>query len=88
MGQKYGSRPFPTHIPQSEFELLMSVMRDDEEVLNLINTWFKIDDNSIPPCYVLQPINSILTHFNETVSRYLTWDCISRSKEKFQLPGI
>ncbi|XP_064609072.1 NACHT and WD repeat domain-containing protein 2-like [Liolophura sinensis] len=66
MGQKYGSRPFPTHIVQPEFELLLSVMRDDEEVLNLINTWFKIDENSVPFRYVLQPINSILTHFNET----------------------
>ncbi|XP_013421183.1 NACHT and WD repeat domain-containing protein 2 [Lingula anatina] len=64
LGQKYGYRPIPTTILASEFEKLRECIKNVPSDLDLIDLWYKRDDNAVPPVYILQPISSILTNFN------------------------
>lgn len=67
LGQKYGYRPIPTHIPAAEFELLRECAKNVQDELELLDAWYKKDMNTVPPVYVLQPISSILSNFNNKV---------------------
>ncbi|XP_050388645.1 NACHT and WD repeat domain-containing protein 2 [Patella vulgata] len=71
LGQKYGYRPIPTHILASEFEMLRECARNVQSELNLLDEWYRRDNNSVPPVYVIQPISSILTNFNNKRSQRL-----------------
>eukprot|EP00106_Octopus_bimaculoides_P010882 XP_014778324.1 PREDICTED: NACHT and WD repeat domain-containing protein 2-like [Octopus bimaculoides] len=64
LGQKYGYRPIPTLILATEFEMLRDCIKEEASELELLEMWYKRDDNYVPPVYVLQPISSILTNFN------------------------
>ncbi|KAL5006956.1 hypothetical protein ScPMuIL_015762 [Solemya velum] len=64
LGQKYGYRPLPTHILATEFEMLRECVRNTPGELELLDTWYKKDENAVPAVYGLQPISSILKHFN------------------------
>ena len=56
LGDKYGWRPLPQSINADEFEnLLQFIDRSDRE---LIVSWYVRDDNSVPACYLLQPIST------------------------------
>ena len=68
LGQKYGYRPLPTHIEATEFESLRDVAKNVQSELELLDQWYKKDDNSVPAYYILQPISSIFQHFNNKVS--------------------
>ncbi|XP_077862132.1 NACHT domain- and WD repeat-containing protein 1-like [Saccoglossus kowalevskii] len=63
--QKYGYRPFPPKIPAAELDVMRKVLVSENRSVELLDTWFKRDDNSVPPVYILQPISSILVHFND-----------------------
>lgn len=67
LGQKYGYRPIPAEILASEFELLRDCAKQNSDDLKLLDDWYKRDDNFVPAVYVLQPISSILTNFNNKV---------------------
>ncbi|XP_048576749.1 NACHT and WD repeat domain-containing protein 2 isoform X2 [Nematostella vectensis] len=56
-GQKYGFRPFPPKILSTEYDKLYSAV-DNTEDKKLLDVWFKLDENAVPPEYVLQPISS------------------------------
>lgn len=62
MCQKYGYRPFPHNIPTAEFDSLSAAIEDQGDK-DLLQSWFKHDDNAIPPEYVLQPISSQFADF-------------------------
>lgn len=71
LGQKYGYRPLPTIIGASEMEMLCDVITRDEPPgadVQLLRQWYKKDENSIEPIYVLQTISSILTNFKNKVN--------------------
>ena len=53
LGDRYGWRPLPYEIPASEFEEIERHITDVEEK-RLLNTWYKRDDNAVPPVYCLQ----------------------------------
>ena len=57
LSQKYGYRPFPHRIPATEFDALSAAV-DDQEDKQLLQVWFKLDENAVPPEYVLQPIST------------------------------
>ncbi|XP_051531266.1 NACHT domain- and WD repeat-containing protein 1 [Myxocyprinus asiaticus] len=65
LGNQYGHRPIPRLIPETEFELLLSKLSKDQESLKLLNQWFSKDSNSVPPTYILQPITTHYTHYND-----------------------
>ena len=56
LGDKYGWRPLPPSVNADEFESLLQLI--DQSYRELISTWYLRDDNSVPPCYLLQPISS------------------------------
>eukprot|EP00736_Rhodelphis_marinus_P005781 Rmarinus@m.16262 len=57
LGNKYGFRPFPAKIPQSEFEMLFPlILKESRSGAKLLTKWFLLDQNIVPPHYVLQPI--------------------------------
>ncbi|CAH1788936.1 unnamed protein product [Owenia fusiformis] len=64
LGQKYGYRPIPTIIPAKEFEMLREVIKGVASELELLDEWYKKDDNAVPAIYVLQPISTNLPYFN------------------------
>jgi len=67
LGQKYGYRPIPTTIEANEFLMLRGCTQNETEELALMDKWYLRDDNAIPPVFILQPISSILTNFNNKV---------------------
>uniref|UniRef100_A0A3B1K070 NACHT and WD repeat domain containing 1 n=1 Tax=Astyanax mexicanus TaxID=7994 RepID=A0A3B1K070_ASTMX len=74
VGSQYGHRPIPRFISENEFELLLSKLsRKDQEGSMLLRQWFIKDSNSVPPKYVLQPINVV--SWNLTEARLLQLLC-------------
>ena len=57
LGDKYGWRPLPPSVKADEFESLLQLI-DQSADRELITTWYLRDDNSVSPCYLLQPISS------------------------------
>ncbi|XP_071093650.1 NACHT and WD repeat domain-containing protein 2-like [Haliotis cracherodii] len=64
LSHKYGYRDFPNKIEATEFDKLFAAV-EEEEALMLLKTWFKRDNNAVPPTYFLQPISSILPEFRD-----------------------
>ncbi|PAA84392.1 hypothetical protein BOX15_Mlig005707g1 [Macrostomum lignano] len=66
LGQKYGYRPVPTLIDAQEFDMIVAAVRQGgaEKDAACLERWYKRDANIVPPVQVLQPISSILIHFN------------------------
>lgn len=54
LGDRYGWCPLPEEIPKDEFEEIMKHVPAGEDK-ELLNTWYKRDDNAVPPIYILQP---------------------------------
>jgi len=53
MGDRYGWRPLPDDIPAREWdEFFPNITHPDDQ--NLLNQWYKRDDNAVLPLYVLQ----------------------------------
>ena len=64
---KYGYCPFPSEIPEGEFEELLDHV-DEKSSKNTLQKWFKIDTNMQESSYVLQKISSILKDYNSNDS--------------------
>ena len=62
--QKYGYRPFPPNIPASLFDLLRDTLVSGSKPVDLLDEWFLLDENTLPPVYQLQPISSKLPYFS------------------------
>ena len=67
LGQKYGYRPFPPIINANQFEAIQQSLRNDGKEVSLLHTWFKKDENVLPPVYNLVPVSSILVHYGDKV---------------------
>ncbi|XP_036443049.1 NACHT domain- and WD repeat-containing protein 1 [Colossoma macropomum] len=65
LGSQYGHRPLPRFISDTEFELLLCKLSNDQEGLTLLKRWFIKDSNSVPPKYILQPITTHYPHYND-----------------------
>ena len=65
-GNRYGFRPIPTEMSMEEFNVLLKNCDNK----NLLNTWYKKDDNNEPPLYILQVI-IILCTYNTLVLKKL-----------------
>ncbi|CAH1773349.1 unnamed protein product [Owenia fusiformis] len=67
-GQRYGRRPLPARIVGAEYDIIRDCLlhhknRDTREQGQL-DIWYKKDTNANPHVYILQPINSVITDFN------------------------
>jgi hypothetical protein len=54
LGDRYGWRPLPAEIPKEEFERIAERVTDSGD-RELLQTWYRCDDNAVPPVYCLQP---------------------------------
>jgi WD40 repeat protein len=67
LGDRYGWEPLPEEIPESEYaqvlrviasntDLFDAISREDTEfeALTLLERWYRLDMNAVPPVYVLQ----------------------------------
>jgi hypothetical protein len=55
LGDRYGSRPLPTVIPEQEVQSIRAHLSPTDR--QLVDKWFVEDSNAIPPVHVLQNIN-------------------------------
>ena len=59
LGERYGWIPLPDKVEASEFEKVKTVVldkfKDNSDVLEFIELWYKKDTNNIPAMYILQP---------------------------------
>uniref|UniRef100_A0A0K0FUG2 NACHT domain-containing protein n=1 Tax=Strongyloides venezuelensis TaxID=75913 RepID=A0A0K0FUG2_STRVS len=62
--QKYGYRPIPSEILSTEFEILKKTLKERQEDVSILDTWYIEDLNAVPSHFTLQPISSILINFN------------------------
>jgi len=53
LGQKYGWQPIPEIIPEGEMMQILNLLQGNDK--SLIEKWYRLDENAIPPEYVLQP---------------------------------
>jgi hypothetical protein len=57
-GDRYGWRPLPTEIPAEEFDAILATLAGvagEEESRELLNCWYRRDDNALRPHYRLLP---------------------------------
>jgi tetratricopeptide (TPR) repeat protein len=52
LGDRYGWQPVPYRIPEAEMEQIRTVT--DKPGETLLSTWYRLDENAVPPEYVLQ----------------------------------
>lgn len=53
LGDKYGWQPIPTKIPEAEMKEIQKVINSEKKAL--IDKWYRLDTNAIPPEFILQP---------------------------------
>lgn len=51
IGDRYGYRPIPVKVEKDVFEMLRGSVE-------MLAKWYKLDENSIPAAYVLQPVST------------------------------
>ncbi len=54
LGDRYGWRPLPYEILADEFEHILSAVADPAD-RELLETWYRLDENAVPPVWALQP---------------------------------
>lgn len=54
LGDRYGWRPLPSRINKDEFERVLRNIRDDADQ-ELVQGWHQLDENAVPPEYLLRP---------------------------------
>uniref|UniRef100_A0A3P9NAE5 NACHT and WD repeat domain containing 1 n=1 Tax=Poecilia reticulata TaxID=8081 RepID=A0A3P9NAE5_POERE len=65
LGNRYGHRPLPRLIPEKQFEVLLSPLSKNPEGVQQLQQWFRKDNNSVPPTYVLQPVTARFPHYDD-----------------------
>jgi WD40 repeat protein len=56
LGERYGWRPLPFQIPQTDFERILSEVPPTDAAR--LGWWYRLDENAVPAAYVLQPRTS------------------------------
>ena len=54
LGDRYGWQPLPEVIPASEWNEILKVIESEQDE-ELLNNWYKKDNNAVPSVYELQP---------------------------------
>ncbi|CAF1186001.1 unnamed protein product, partial [Didymodactylos carnosus] len=66
LSHRYGSKFPPRSIPEYEFNILLE--QCDQNGKNLLNKWYKVDKNNVPPLYILKSVEEgeLKTQWNNT----------------------
>ncbi|KAK6190035.1 hypothetical protein SNE40_001982 [Patella caerulea] len=62
--QKYGWCPYPTEISETDYKTITNGLPDDDK--QLIDKWYKYDENRIPAHYVILPVTTIYPDYTST----------------------
>jgi NACHT domain- and WD repeat-containing protein len=54
LGDRYGWCPPPSHIPESEFQEILGLINNQDD-LALLRHWYCLDENAVPPKWHLKP---------------------------------
>ncbi|XP_060934041.1 NACHT domain- and WD repeat-containing protein 1 [Limanda limanda] len=65
LGNRYGHRSLPRHVPEKLFEVLLSKLSKNPEGVKQLSQWFLKDSNAVPPTYVLRPIAAHFPHYGD-----------------------
>ena len=60
LGQRHGYESLPASISSSDFEALLSSLKEINGNTDRLVNWYRVDTNATPPEYLLQPISTIL----------------------------
>ncbi|ELU00304.1 hypothetical protein CAPTEDRAFT_145931, partial [Capitella teleta] len=78
IGQRYGERPLPVSIVETDFDLIRSALRHhrNRETRDawLLDQFYKKDSNAIPPVYLLQTIDSVRENLKPKNARLIIGD--------------
>lgn len=83
LGDKYGFRPFPAEIEQSEFELLLDHCDADTDHDQLVE-WFRLDTNKVPAVYRLRPVYEVIRGYSPEVQDAASQEWWSKCFEPMQ----
>ena len=95
MGDRYGTVILPYAIEKEEFETIRNEVIDTKD-LELLNTWYKLDENQIPASYILQERkNSENSHDKQDYTDRQIWkpvnnkllEILQTSSSKSNLPN-
>ncbi|CAC5407383.1 unnamed protein product [Mytilus coruscus] len=65
-GDRYGFRPIPVEIDKEEFDTIKKLAEKNSlSDTKLLDIWYLLDENAIPPLYILQPIRSQFKFFGD-----------------------
>ncbi|KAK3612217.1 hypothetical protein CHS0354_039489 [Potamilus streckersoni] len=65
-GDRYGFQPIPTELSVDEFSMIRKEIQEmNLENKDLLDTWYKRDDNAIQPVYILQTVRSMFPFFGD-----------------------
>ncbi|MEW8546460.1 MAG: AAA family ATPase, partial [Candidatus Thiodiazotropha sp.] len=57
LSHKYGYRPLPASIDQSELDKMIAYLTSQNEDVSLIKNYYTVDENAVPAEYVLKPMS-------------------------------
>jgi thioredoxin-related protein len=69
LGDRYGWQPLPTKIPADEMKQIQSAIKQENK--ELIEEWYRLDENAIPAEFVLQPRG-------EKYAAYRDWEKVEK----------
>jgi len=79
LGDRYGWCPLPEEIPADEYEEIDGVISVDGR--GLLNRWYRLDENAVPPVYCLLPRSP---KFED----YQTWEQVERKLRSTLLGAV
>ncbi|MGD8752670.1 MAG: DUF4062 domain-containing protein, partial [Anaerolineales bacterium] len=62
LGDRYGWRPLPAEIPESEYHQISSMLANDHD-REFVKTWYHLDENACPPIYYLRARTGKYTNY-------------------------
>lgn len=65
LGDKYGTRPLPNSVPVTEFRMFRRLASWMNLKFDVVEKWYLLDTNSVPPVYHIQPITTLLPFFTD-----------------------
>lgn len=68
LGDKNGYRPFPPQIEKEEFEAILQNLKSSEKSTGVLTYHFKLDENAVPPSYILLPITSVYPLYRSNIA--------------------
>ncbi len=87
LGQKYGYRPLPVRITDTEFRMLCDVSTVED--VELLRKWYWLDTNSIPDTFILMKYSTYYTNFlNQAEKKLMEEDRKLASRTMNQLVVI